>query len=44
VTVSELLALDGMRDVPPEVMRRCLAAPVHYKMREDFEQRLARLF
>src|SRR5690606_19866241 len=44
VTVSALLALDGLREIPPETMRRCLAAPVHYKMREDFEQRLARLF
>lgn len=44
VTVSELLALDGVREVPPEMLRRCLAAPVHYKMREDYEQRLACLF
>jgi MOSC domain-containing protein YiiM len=44
VTVSELLALDSVREIAPETLRRCLAAPVHYKMREDFEQRLARLF
>jgi len=44
VSVAELMALDGARDIPPAMLRRALAAPVHYKMRQDFEERLARLF
>jgi MOSC domain-containing protein YiiM len=44
VTVAELMALDGVREIPPATLRRALAAPVHYKMRQDFEHRLARLF
>jgi MOSC domain-containing protein YiiM len=45
ITVSELMkTLDGARDVDPAFLRRALAAPVHYKMRTDFESRLARLF
>lgn len=43
-TVAELMALDGVRDPDPSVLRRALAAPVHYKMRADFEEKLARLF
>lgn len=44
VTVSELMSLDGIREIAPETLRRVLRAPVHYKMRDDFEARLARLF
>ena len=45
ITVSELMStLDGARDVDPAFLRRALTAPVHYKMRADFEDRLARLF
>lgn len=45
ITVSELMAtLNGARDVDPAFLRRALTAPVHYKMRADFESRLARLF
>ena len=44
VTVSELMALDGARDIPVATLKRALAAPVHYKLRHDYEQRLARLF
>jgi MOSC domain-containing protein YiiM len=44
VTVSELMALDGARDIPVAILKRALAAPVHYKLRHDYEQRLARLF
>jgi MOSC domain-containing protein YiiM len=45
ITVSELmLTLDGARDVDAAFLRRALTAPVHYKMRADFENRLARLF
>lgn len=43
-TVAELMALDGVRDPDPAILRRALLAPVHYKMRADFEERLARLF
>lgn len=44
ITVSELMALDGTRERDPDFMRRALTAPVHYKMRADYENRLARLF
>lgn len=45
ITVSELMAtLDGAREIDPVFLRRALTAPVHYKMRSDFETRLARLF
>ena len=43
-TVAELMALDGIRDPDPAILRRALTAPVHYKMRADFEDKLARLF
>lgn len=43
ITVSELLALDGKRP-EPDFMRRALSAPVHYKIRADFEDKLASLF
>ena len=43
-TVAELMALDGVRDPDPAILRRALTAPVHYKMRVDFEEKLARLF
>ena len=42
VSVRELLALE--REDNPETMRRALKAPVHYKMRSEFEDKLARLF
>jgi MOSC domain-containing protein YiiM len=44
ITVSELMELDGTREPDPGFMRRALTAPVHYKMRADYEDRLARLF
>lgn len=44
ITVSTLMALDGTRELDPGFMRRALTAPVHYKMRADYENRLARLF
>lgn len=43
-TVAELMAQDGVREIDPAFMRRALKAPVHYKMRADYENRLARLF
>jgi len=42
-TVAELMALDGVRAPDPAILHRALAAPVHYKMRADFEEKLARL-
>lgn len=44
ITVAELMAQDGIREIDPDFMRRALTAPVHYKMRADYEHRLARLF
>ncbi len=44
ITVSQLLALEGERDIEPELMQRVLKTPIHYKMRADYEERLARLF
>ena len=44
ITVSQLLALEGVRDVEPELMQRALKTPLHYKMRADFEEKLAKLF
>lgn len=43
VTMAELMALDGRRDIPPQTLRRILASPIHYKMRADYENRLATL-
>ena len=43
-TVAELMALDGVHDPDPATLRRALLAPVHHKLRSDFEGRLARLF
>jgi MOSC domain-containing protein YiiM len=44
ITMAELIALDGVREINPAFMRRALTTPVHYKMRADYENRLARLF
>ena len=44
VTIGELLALEGQREIARDTLERALRAPVHYKMREDFEARLATLF
>jgi MOSC domain-containing protein YiiM len=44
ISVAELLALEGQRDIPVATLDRALAAPLHYKLRHDFEQRRARLF
>ena len=44
VTVAELMALDGVAEPDPATLRRALQAPVHYKMRAEFEEKLARLF
>ncbi|UXN74676.1 MOSC domain-containing protein [Devosia sp. A8/3-2] len=44
VTVSELMALDGAREIDPAFMRRALATPIREKTRFKFETRLASLF
>ncbi len=44
ISVSELLSLEGERNLEPDLMQRVLRTPVHYKMRADYENRLAKLF
>ena len=44
VTVTELMALDGVRDLDPAFMRRALATPIREKTRFKYEERLAQLF
>jgi len=44
VRISALMGLDGVRDIPRATLERALLAPVHYKMRDDYEARLASLF
>jgi len=43
VTVAELMAFDGVRDIPAHMLQRALATPIHAKMRTDYEKRLAAL-
>ena len=44
ITVSELMALDGVRELDPAFMRRALTTPIREKTRFKFEDNLARLF
>jgi MOSC domain-containing protein YiiM len=44
ITVSELMALDGVSDIDPAFMRRALATPIREKTRFKFETHLADLF
>lgn len=44
VTVTELMALDGVRDLDPAFMRRALATPIRDKTRVKYEERLNQLF
>ena len=44
ITVAEMMALDGVREIDPEFMQRALKLPLHHKTREDYQDRLARLF
>ena len=37
VTVTELMATDGMRERPPELMRRVLRTPIRAKTREKYQ-------
>ncbi len=41
VRVSELLALEGLREIEVSVLERALKAPLHFKMRSKLEARLA---
>lgn len=43
VRVAELMALEGVRQIEEGVLRRALAAPIHFKMRADFEARLSKI-
>jgi MOSC domain-containing protein YiiM len=44
ITVRELMALDGVRELDPEFMRRALTTPLREKTRFKYEDLLARLF
>ncbi|MDB5613452.1 MAG: protein YiiM [Devosia sp.] len=44
VTVSELMSLDGKRNIDPAFMRRALTTPIRDKTRFKFEDKLASLF
>ncbi len=44
VTVSELMALDGVKDIPVNFMRRAVTTPLREKTRFKYETRLADLF
>jgi MOSC domain-containing protein YiiM len=44
VTVTELMALDGVRELDPAFMRRALATPIRDKTRVKYEERLNQLF
>lgn len=44
VTVSELMALDGVRNIDPAFMRRALTTPIREKTRFSYEDKLASLF
>jgi MOSC domain-containing protein YiiM len=42
VTLAEVMALDGAREIPEAMVRRILATPVHHKTRAQFEALLIR--
>lgn len=44
VTVSELMALDGVRSIDPAFLRRALQTPIREQTRVKYEERLAQLF
>ena len=44
VTVAELMALDGVKQIDPEFMRRALETPIREKTRFKYQDKLATLF
>lgn len=44
VTVSELMSLDGAKELPHDFMRRALTTPIREKTRLKYENKLAVLF
>lgn len=44
VTVSELMAFDGVADIPLDFLRRAVTTPIREKTRFKYETRLADLF
>lgn len=44
VTVSELMALDGVKSLPSDFMRRALKTPIREQTRVRYEERLTQLF
>lgn len=44
ISVSELMAFDGRKDIPLDFMRRAVTTPIRDKTRFKFETRLADLF
>ena len=43
VRVSDLMALDGRRELDAETLRWALSAPIHHKRREQYQARLDQL-
>jgi MOSC domain-containing protein YiiM len=43
VRVSDLMALDGRRDLDADTLRWALSAPIHHRRRDTYEARLAEL-
>lgn len=44
VTVSDLMALDGVRSIDPAFLRRALLTPIREQTRTKYEERLQQLF
>lgn len=44
ISVSELMAFDGNKDIPHDFMRRAVTTPIREKTRFKYETRLASLF
>lgn len=43
ISVSQFLALEREKTLDPEFMQRALRTPIHYKMRAEYEEKLAKL-
>lgn len=44
ITMAELMAQDGLKDIPRDFMRRALTTPIREKTRFKYETKLASLF